>query len=294
VGQKIVLAEQMANELRIPIVRLIDGAGGSVKSLEGMGRTYIPALPAWDWVVDNMAKVPVVALGLGTVAGINAARLVTSHYAIMVEGTSHMFMAGPPVLARLGETVTKDELGGGEIHVRSGAVDDMVSTEAEAFARTRRFLSFLPQSVYELPERTDPTDDVNRREEWLIDAIPKDLERSTTPGASFALYSTALSRWWKYGGSVITGLARLDGWLVAVIGSDPYIYAGGWTAAVFTEGHPLHRPGQHVPSARRAVHGCARLRSRRRGGESRNRSLWRARAGCALPGSGAVVHDHLA
>jgi acetyl-CoA carboxylase carboxyltransferase component len=233
-GQKFVLAEQMANELRIPIVRLIDGAGGSVKSLEGMGRTYIPSLPAWDWVVDNMAKVPVVALGLGTVAGINAARLVTSHYAIMVEGTSHMFMAGPPVVARLGETVTKDELGGGEIHVRSGAVDDMVSTEDEAFARARRFLSFLPQSVYELPERTDPTDDVNRREEWLIDAIPKDprkvydarrVLRAVLDGHSFFEMGV------KYGGSVITGLARLDGWPVAVIGSDPYIYAGGWTAA---------------------------------------------------------------
>ena len=75
----------------------------------------------------------------------------------MVEGISHMFIAGPPVVARAGKTVTKDELGGSDIHARAGAVDDVVASEAEAFARTRRFLSYLPSSVYELPPRIEPT-----------------------------------------------------------------------------------------------------------------------------------------
>jgi acetyl-CoA carboxylase carboxyltransferase component len=34
----------------------------------------------------------------------------------------------------------------------------------------------------------------------------------------------------KFGGSVITALARLDGWPVAIMASDPYVYGGGWTA----------------------------------------------------------------
>ena len=33
-----------------------------------------------------------------------------------------------------------------------------------------------------------------------------------------------------WGRSVITGLARLDGWPVAVLASDPYYYAGAWTS----------------------------------------------------------------
>ena len=104
IRQKQVMSEQMANELRIPLVRLVDGTGGggSVKTIETMGYTYVPANPAWDWVVANMGTVPVVALGLGSVAGLGAARLVTSHYSVMVEGTSHMFIAGPPVVARAG------------------------------------------------------------------------------------------------------------------------------------------------------------------------------------------------
>ena len=94
---KQIMAEQMANELRLPLVRLVDGTGGggSVKTLETEGRTYVPANPAWDLVVANMGTVPVVALGLGSVAGLGAARLVTSHYAIMVEGTSQMFICEP-------------------------------------------------------------------------------------------------------------------------------------------------------------------------------------------------------
>jgi acetyl-CoA carboxylase carboxyltransferase component len=50
-----------------------------------------------------MGVVPVVALALGSVAGLGAARLASSHYSLMVEGISHMFIAGPPVVARLGQ-----------------------------------------------------------------------------------------------------------------------------------------------------------------------------------------------
>ena len=96
IWQKQVMSEQMANELRLPIVRLVDGTGGggSVKTIESYGYTYVPANPGWNWVVDNMGVVPVVALALGSVAGLGAARLATSHYSLMVEGISHMFIAG--------------------------------------------------------------------------------------------------------------------------------------------------------------------------------------------------------
>jgi len=232
---KQVQSEQMANELRIPLVRLIDGTGGggSVKTIETEGYTYVPANPAWDWVVKNMATVPVVALGLGSVAGLGAARLATSHYSVMVEGISHMFIAGPPVVARVAQPVTKDELGGSDIHARAGAVDDVVASEADAFARARRFLSYLPASVYELPARIEPSDDPARRDPWLIEAVPHDrrkvydMRRILT---AIVDKDSLFEMGRKFGGSVITAFARLDGWPVAVLASDPYYYGGGWTA----------------------------------------------------------------
>jgi acetyl-CoA carboxylase carboxyltransferase component len=235
IRQKQVMSEQMANELRLPLVRLVDGTGGggSVKTIETMGYTYVPANPAWDWVVANMGTVPVVALGLGSVAGLGAARLVASHYSVMVDGISHMFIAGPPVVARAGHPVTKDELGGSEIHARAGAVDDVVASEAEAFARARRFLSYLPSSVYELPERVAPSDDPARREAWLIDAIPNDRRKVYDMRKILRALvdtETLFEMGRKFGGPVITALARLDGWPVALLASDPYFYGGGWTA----------------------------------------------------------------
>jgi propionyl-CoA carboxylase beta chain len=176
IAQKQIAAEQMAHELRLPIVRLIEGTGGggSVKSLETAGFTYIPANPGWNWVVDNLNTVPVVSLGLGPVAGLGAARMVTSHYSLLVEGLAQMFVAGPPVVAAIGEQLTKEELGGARMHAQIGAVDDQVASEQEAFAHARRFLSYLPASVYDLPPRGKQQNDCQRREDSLLEAVPRD------------------------------------------------------------------------------------------------------------------------
>lgn len=227
-------SEQMAHELRVPIVRLVDGTGGggSVRSLDADRRTYVPFNPGWEHVVENLATVPVVALALGSVAGLGAARVVSSHYSLMVTGTSQVFVAGPPVVARLGEEVDKEGLGGAHIHGRNGVVDDEVATEDEAFERTRRFLSYLPSSVHDLPPRGPVTDDPERRDDWLIGAIPRDRRKvyksrpiieSLVDAGSFM----EIGRGW--GRSAVTGLARLDGWPVAVLASDPYFYGGGIT-----------------------------------------------------------------
>ena len=232
---KQVMAERMAHDLRMPIVRLVDGTGGggSVRSLEQMGRAYVPANPGWECVVDNLAHVPVVALALGSVAGLGAARVVTSHYSVMVKGISQVFVAGPPVVARLGEDVDKEGLGGSHIHARNGVVADEVATEKEAFDRARRFLSYLPSSIDDAPPRAEIIDDAERRDDWLISAIPKSeravykirpiIESVFDHGSFFEMGRL-------FGRSAVTGLARLDGWPVAVLASDPYVYGAGWTA----------------------------------------------------------------
>ncbi len=235
IWQKQVHAEQMAGELRIPIIRLVDGTGGggSVKSLDKDRRTYVPANPGWNYVVDNLGQVPVVALALGSVAGLGAARVATSHYSLMVRETSQVFVAGPPVVARLGETVTKEELGGAHIHGRNGTVDDVVNSEDEAFDYTRRFLSYLPSSVHELAARGPVDDDPERRDPWLIGAIPKD-RRKVYKVRSIIESVVDSGTWFEigkgWGRSAVCGFARLDGWPVGVLASDPYFYGAGWTA----------------------------------------------------------------
>ena len=228
----------MAAEFRLPIIRLIEGSGGggSVKTIETKGRANLPGgvgqSMLFDYTSANMAVVPVVALGLGSVAGLGAARLAASHYSVMTK-TSAMFVAGPPVVDRVGQNLSKQELGGWEIQTRSGAVDHAVDSEEEAFACARRFLSYLPNSVHELPPRLDSDNDPERRDESLMDAIPKDrrkvykmrpiIEALVDRGSFFEMGA-------MFGRPIVTGLARLDGRAVAVMASDPYFYGGSWTA----------------------------------------------------------------
>ncbi|HKI99360.1 MAG TPA: carboxyl transferase domain-containing protein [bacterium] len=237
IKDKLLLSETMAHRLRLPLVRLVDGTGGggSVKNIEVAGHTQLPGYENsyWHWVVQNMETVPVVALALGSTAGLGAARVAASHYSVMVKESSQMFVAGPPVVARIGQVLEKNELGGSHIHTRNGAVDDEADSEDEAFARARRFLSYLPTSVYDLPARGPQEDDPQRREPWLIEAVPRSrrqvylmrkvLEAVVDQGSLFEIGR-------RWGRSVITALARLDGWPVAILASDPYHYGGAWTA----------------------------------------------------------------
>ncbi|MCP5396994.1 MAG: methylmalonyl-CoA carboxyltransferase [Sphingomonadaceae bacterium] len=233
--RKMSQCEKMAHDLRLPLIRMIDGTGGggSVKMLEQIGATYVPMVPDWSDVVSNLDTVPVVALALGPTAGLGAARIVASHYSVMVKGLSQLFAAGPAVVEALGEASDKESLGGSEIHTRNGVVDDEVASEAEAFAAARRFLSYLPGHVGALAERTACSDPVDRREEALLNLVPREdkqvysmrraLDMVFDRGSIFEM-----GRLW--GRAAITAFARLDGWPVAVLASDPSFLGGSWEA----------------------------------------------------------------
>jgi acetyl-CoA carboxylase carboxyltransferase component len=233
VGKQI-YSEQLANSLQIPLVRLVDGTGGggSVKLLEQHGYTYVPANPGWDYVVDNLSLVPVAAACLGSVAGLGAARLVASHFSVMVAGTSQLFVAGPPVVKfGVGEDLSKEELGGADIHRYSGAVDLIVQSEQEAFAQIRRFLSYLPQNVFGLPPVQPSEDPPDRRDEFLLSAIPRNRRQPyrIRPILASLFDKDSVFELAQYGRATVTALARLDGHPVGVVAADPFIGGGGLT-----------------------------------------------------------------
>ena len=233
-------SEALAVEMRLPHVRLLDGmsGGGSVKTIEMAGRTYIPLLPGWHTVIDHLNVAPSVSLVLGSVAGFGAARATTCHYSVMVAETSQMMIAGPALVeqAALG-SVTKEELGHARIHTGNGSIDDVVDTEAEAFDRALQFLSYLPGNVDELPPIEDWGDDPGRRDEHLISVVPREVRQAydmrTILSAAFDRSPDGVSSFFEigraWGTSIIAGLARLDGVPVAVYAEDPRIYGGGWT-----------------------------------------------------------------
>ncbi|GAA0907431.1 hypothetical protein GCM10009558_096130 [Virgisporangium aurantiacum] len=231
---KQVYAEKMAGELQVPLIRLLDGTGGggTVESLLDMGHTYVPYNPGWDEVVANLARIPVIAVALGPVAGLGAARLVTSHLSIMVRELSQVFIAGPAVVeAGMGERVDKETLGGWRLAAKAGTVDLVVDTEDEALDLAATLLTYLPANATERAARGEGA--AVESDPMLRDAVPKDRRKPYDMRAILARVfdpDSVLEVGRYHAPSTITALARLDGWPVAVLAADPRVYGGGLTA----------------------------------------------------------------
>ena len=226
IGQEL-SASQRALEWRLPYIRLLDAAGGSVRSFEELGRTYTPDGNAWvQYEVQLLSTAPVVSAVLGSVAGLPAVQAPLSHFSIMVKDMSQIFPGGPPVVkAALGYDITKEELGGDHIHVReSGCIDNLAKDEEDAFRQIRTFLSYLPSSVDEPAPRSAITDDPERREELLLSAMPKD-RRKTYDARKILQAVVDTDSFFEisplYGRARIIGLARFNGYPVGIMINNP-------------------------------------------------------------------------
>jgi acetyl-CoA carboxylase carboxyltransferase component len=271
---------QLAGELRVPFIRLLDGAGGSVRNYDPEAKKAggDPSMPPGHRAADEgplvevkptgtpgsfdlpkrhdfsavaptvedhlatrmargnlLAQVPVVAAVLGSVAGLPAVYVGDCHFSIMTK-TAETFVGGPPMVSQaLGLNVTKQQLGDWTVQAKtSGVVHNVAESEADAFAQIKRFLSYLPSNVWQLPPWADPQDDPNRRDESLISVIPKRrtaayevrkiVEAVVDQGSMFEISSL-------YGRAMVTMLARIDGFPVAVLANDCRRDGGAMTPA---------------------------------------------------------------
>lgn len=235
--RKSVYAEHLASRFRVPLVRLLEGGGGSVRGSGRKGGTVgepVYTEPRFKIIADAMGQVPVVSGAMGAVAGFPAGRLVASHFSVMTRYTSQILIGGPALVERaLGVKLSKEELGGVAVHAASGVVDNVAEDEHDAFLQIRRFLSYLPGNVWQRAPRKACDDPVDRMEPELLDIVPRDsnapfemrriIEMVMDAGSVFEMGAS-------YGPSQIVALARLNGQPVGVLGNDCNYYAGAMTA----------------------------------------------------------------
>jgi acetyl-CoA carboxylase carboxyltransferase component len=237
--RKSVFAEELAIRYRLPLVRFLEGGGGSVAGTGNRSRAPVTmesvnAPPRFASFVETMATVPVVSAAMGPVAGFPAARLVSSHLSIMTRETSQVLIGGPALVERAtGEKLTKQELGGADVHGSSGVVDVVVERDEDVYPVMRRFLSYLPTNVWEPAPSIECDDPRDRGEEELLSIIPRErrktykmrrlIEAVVDRGSFFELGRL-------FGRTQITGFARLAGRPVGVLANDPNFYAGAMTA----------------------------------------------------------------
>ncbi len=237
IGNKNAFGLKMALNWRLPFVRLLDATGGSVRTFEQIGRTYIPDANEQCALNGKLLSIaPVVSAVLGSVAGLPAVEACLAHWNVMVKGISQVFPGGPPVVkAALGYDITKEELGDERTQVfQGGVIDNLANTEQEAFDMIRKFLSYLPSNVYEMPPRVEPKDKPDRREDKLLSVIPRNRRKGYNPYQILkwvldqdSLFEIAPF----YGRSRITGFARVNGYPVGLMINNPMFLGGSMDIA---------------------------------------------------------------
>ena len=237
--RKSIYTEELALNYKIPLIRLHEGGGGSVagpgKKGRGSGGDAVFSRSRFKSIADTLKEIPVASAALGPVAGLPAARFVASHFRVMTKRTAQILVAGPAVVERaFGKKLTKEELGGSQIHKLNGVTDNVAESEEEALNQIKQFLSYMPQSIYELTTRLDPNDPIDRKDEELLSIIPKerqksyemrDLIRHVVDKESFFEITKF------FGQGIITGFARMNGFSVGIFANDSNFYAGSMSAS---------------------------------------------------------------
>ena len=221
---------QMARRERVPLVWLLDGAGARGQELMNDG---LPDVTHFLEIARLSGIAPQCSVVLGPCAGDAALVGAATEFIVMRAGTGMMAAGGPPVVrAATGLEVTKEELGGADVHARlSGIVDRVAQTDEEAIELTRRFLSYLPTNAWAYPPRAEPRDP---EPVDLGAALPKEPRRpfdvkkvilGVVDAGSFFEIKPDFAK------MIVTGLARIDGHPVGVIANQSMVYAGAITAS---------------------------------------------------------------
>ena len=236
--RKSVYTEELALKYKIPLIRLHEGGGGSVagpgKKSGGYGGDPVFSKSRFKSIADTLREIPVASAALGPVAGMPAARFVGSHFRVMTKETAQILVAGPAVVERAcGKKMYKEGLGGSESHTVKGVTDKVTTKEQDASRQIKKFLSYFPQNKYEITEKLDCDDPIERMEEDLLSIIPKDRKRSYEMRDIVKLIFDKdsffeMTRY--YGRGIITGFARINGYAVAIFANDSNFYAGSMSA----------------------------------------------------------------
>ncbi|KAF2439340.1 ClpP/crotonase [Karstenula rhodostoma CBS 690.94] len=236
--EKTIYMEKLAIALQLPIVKLVDGSsgGGSVTTISKTGFSYVPPLPSFAQVVQQLNMgIPNLGAVVGPAIGLGAARVVACHFSVMAADIGSLFNAGPNVVknATFEEGLSLTDLGGPAVHCTNGTIDNLAPDEAGCFEQIRTVLSYLPDSGTKLPPTIESSDPIDRISESLRSIVPRARNRMYNPrkiitevvdqGSFFEIGAL-------WGTTAIVGLARLGGRPVGIVSLDCEVNAGALDA----------------------------------------------------------------
>ena len=227
-GKKISKCVDLARRMGAPLIGINDSGGARVTeemgSLSEYGQLFFRH-------VRTSGVVPQIALIMGPVAGGQAYSPALMDFIFMVDKTSYMFIAGPPLVeAVVAEKITNEALGGPAIHGRVSGVSDLTAKDdRDCLERTRALLSYLPSNFQEAPPLVPNNDDPERRSEEILRLIPADqrkpydihdvIHQIVDQGVFFEIKK-------DFAPNLVIGFARFHGRTMGIVANNPKHLAG--------------------------------------------------------------------
>jgi acetyl-CoA carboxylase carboxyltransferase component len=227
-AEKIAYVIQTARKLGVPLIGLYDSVGARIQ--EGLSVTTAIGKIFFENSISSGA-IPQISAIMGPCIGVASYSPALTDFIVMVQGSSQMFITGPPVIKEiLGEEVTPEELGGAKIHSEASGVSDLTAkSDEECLLLIRRLLSFLPSNCESKPPRKEPSDDPGRLLDGIERIVPDDMRKSYNMlQVTRALVDDGdfLELKGKFARNLIIGLGRLNGYPVGFVANQPMFLAG--------------------------------------------------------------------
>jgi acetyl-CoA carboxylase carboxyltransferase component len=223
-------AQEVAFDNRLPCVYLVD-SGGAFLPLQA---EVFPDREHFGRIFFNQARmsaerIPQIAVVMGSCTAGGAYVPAMSDETIIVRGTGSIFLGGPPLVrAATGEEVSAEDLGGADVHTRlSGVADYLADDDAHALALCRTVVSTL-NTVKRLPVDVQAPEEPRYDPSELYGIVNADIRKPydvreiiarLVDGSRFDEFRE------RYGPTLITGFARLHGFLVGIVASNGVLFS---------------------------------------------------------------------
>ncbi len=227
---KIARTMDLAAKMRVPMIGMQDTGGAriqeGVNALDGYGQIFHR-----NTLYSGI--IPQITMSMGPCAGGAVYSPALTDWILMVKTTSYMYVTGPDVVkAVTSEEVSHENLGGPMVHnAKSGVAHFAYKDDAACIQGCKDLLSYLPQSVYDMPDSTykEPSDTPQRAAEELEDIVPEDprkvydmkkvIKAIVDDGSLLEVHK-------HYAKNMIVCFARFNGHAVGIIANQPSFMAG--------------------------------------------------------------------
>jgi 3-methylcrotonyl-CoA carboxylase beta subunit len=222
-------AQEIAQENRLACVYLVDSGGANLPNQDEV----FPDRDHFGRIFYNQANmsaraIPQIAVVMGSCTAGGAYVPAMSDESIIVKDQGTIFLGGPPLVkAATGESVSAEELGGGDVHTRlSGVADHLAQNDAHALAIARRIVGNLNRGKPAAPMREPRAPHYDPRE--LYGVIPTDTRKPfdvreviarVVDGSEFDEFKA------RYGTTLVTGFAHLWGYPVGIVANNGILFS---------------------------------------------------------------------